>query len=202
MDEYARFAHLYDSLVGPFLRPVYRAVLATLPKPGGQLLDLCCGTGLLTGMAAKAGQQTVGVDISPAMLEQARTAHPDVSFVHGDATALPFQSGRFDTVTLCFALHEKPAPIGYAILAEARRILRPDGLILVADYRLPRTGFGQVAGWPVALVERLAGKEHFARYREFMRTGGSRAFLEKGGLKTSATATFLCGRAGLYKARP
>lgn len=199
MDEYARSAHLYDAVVGPFLRPIHRTVTRALPR-AGRLLDLCCGTGMLTAMAAGSGLRAVGVDNSPAMIDQARTTRPSVMFIHADATALPFADHGFDRVVLSFALHEKAASTGRAMLAEARRVLRPDGRLLVVDYRPARTGLGPVAKYAVGLVERMAGKDHFARYREYMRGGGSRAFLERTGFSPDLTATFLYGCAGLYEA--
>ena len=164
MDEYARFASLYDAVVGPFLAPVHRAVAGALPRTG-RVLDLCCGTGTLTALAAGRTGRAVGVDNSPAMLARAEAARPGVPFVRADATRLPFGDRAFDGVVLSFALHEKDADAGRAMLDEARRVLRPGGLLLVADYRTARTGPGPLAGLAVALVERMAGKGHFACYR-------------------------------------
>ncbi len=200
MDEYARIAHLYDGVVGPFLRPVYRSVTRALPRTG-RVLDLCCGTGALTAMAAGRTGNAVGVDNSQAMLARARGVRPDTEFILADATSLPFGDRAFDGVALSFALHEKDAATGRAMLGEARRVLRPGGLLLVADYRPARTVLGWVTKFGVVLVERLAGREHFAHYREYMRAGGSRAFLERAGFSPDLAATFLHGCAGLYAAR-
>jgi len=199
-DEYARIAAHYDRAVGPFLRSVHRAVLDAVPDPALPLLDLCCGTGLLTAMAAAEGRSVVGLDLSPAML--ARSA-PIASgrFVRADGAALPFASGRFGAVAICFALHEKPAPVRSALLGEAVRVLRPGGALLVADYRVPECPGERLMGLGVALVERLAGRGHFACFRAFQRAGGSRAELERAGLFVRRTARFLGGAAGLYLAR-
>jgi ubiquinone/menaquinone biosynthesis C-methylase UbiE len=199
VDEYARIARLYDAVVGPFLRPVYRGVLDELPRTG-RVLDLCCGTGALTALAAERTGDAVGVDNSPAMIARAAVARPGVEFIRADATRLPFGERGFDAVVLSFALHEKETDTGRAMLREARRVLGPDGLLLVADYRAPRTVPGLAARQAVALVERMAGKQHFAHYRQYMRTGGSRAFLERAGFSPDLAATFLFGCAGLYVA--
>ncbi|MDD3312713.1 class I SAM-dependent methyltransferase [Pseudodesulfovibrio sp.] len=199
-DEYARIAPHYDRVVGTFLRPVHRAVLDALPDPSLPLLDLCCGTGLLTAMAAAEGRQVVGLDLSPAMLARSG-AGASGRFVLGDGAALPFASGRFGAVAICFALHEKPAPVRTALLAEAVRVLRPGGALLVADYRVPQCLGERLMGMGVALVERLAGREHFACFRAFRRAGGSRAELERAGLPALRTARFLGGAAGVYLAR-
>ena len=201
MDEYGRIAPLYDRVVGPFLRPVHRAVLDALPTPG-PLLDLCCGTGLLTGLAAASGLPAVGVDLSPAMLARARRAHPAVRFIRADAARLPFPDAAFAAVTVCFALHEKPLPTAQALLAEALRVLAPQGALLVADYRGPNSPDHphRLTGLAVSLVERLAGRDHFACYRDFRHAGGSRALLEQAGLEPVRTGLFLGGTVGVYRA--
>eukprot|EP00828_Plagiopyla_frontata_P031179 TRINITY_DN41011_c0_g1_i2.p1 TRINITY_DN41011_c0_g1~~TRINITY_DN41011_c0_g1_i2.p1 ORF type:complete len:338 (+),score=86.26 TRINITY_DN41011_c0_g1_i2:66-1079(+) len=197
VDEYARFAHLYDAVVGPFLRPIHRAVVHELPR-SGRVLDLCCGTGALTAMVAARTGCAVGVDNSPAMIARAGAVRPDVEFIRADATSQPFGENVFDGVTLSFALHEKDSDTGRAMLEEARRVLRPGGLLLVADYRTSRTGLGPAAKHAVALIERVAGKDHFAHYREYMHAGGSRAFLERAGFSPDLAGSFLYGCAGLY----
>jgi len=199
-DEYARIAPHYDRMVGAFLRPVHRAVLDALPDPTLPLLDLCCGTGLLTAMALAEGRQVVGLDLSPAMLARSG-AEAAGRLVRGDGAALPFGPGRFGAVAICFALHEKPAPVRAALLAEAVRVLRPGGALLVADYRMPQCPGERLMGLGVALVERLAGREHYACFRAFQRAGGCRAELERAGLLVRRTARFLGGAAGVYVAR-
>ncbi|MEF2231185.1 MAG: methyltransferase domain-containing protein [Pseudodesulfovibrio sp.] len=201
MDEYERIAPHYDRTVGAFLRPVHRAVLDALPGPG-PLLDLCCGTGLLTGLAATQGRAALGVDLSPAMLTRARHTNPGVRFILADGASLPFAAATFAAVAVCFALHEKPAPTARAMLAEARRVTAPGGALLVADYRAPRGAepLARLTGLGVAVVERLAGRNHFAHYHAFRRSGGSRALLESAGLEPDRTGLFLGGTVGIYRA--
>jgi len=201
MDEYERIAPHYDRAVGAFLRPVHRAVLDALPTPG-PLLDLCCGTGLLTAMAASRGRTAVGVNLSPAMLARANQAHPGLRFIHADGASLPFAPATFAAVAICFALHEKPDATARAMLAEARRVTAPGGALLVADYRAPRgpEPLTRLTGLGVAVIERLAGREHFAHYHAFYRSGGSRALLESAGLAPARTALFLGGTVGVYLA--
>lgn len=70
-------------------------------KAGQRLLDMACGTGDMYEFVKNKGYEYVGVDISPDMIEQARSKHPDASFTVGDATKLQVESlGRFDVV-LC-----------------------------------------------------------------------------------------------------
>jgi demethylmenaquinone methyltransferase/2-methoxy-6-polyprenyl-1,4-benzoquinol methylase len=203
-DEYARFAFLYDGLIGPFLRPVHESVVRELRAHGcAKVVDLCCGTGLAASMAVGAGMRVVGVDSSAAMLARARSAHPEVGFISGDAADTGLAARSFSGCLISFALHEKPPEVGLAILAEARRLVVRDGVIVVADYRTPQgTSPGsRLAGGAIALVERLAGQGHHACFREFLRVGGSGAFLRRAGLDAAVAARFMAGWVGVYRAR-
>lgn len=74
------------------------------PRPGERILDLGCGTGHLTSQLALAGASVVGLDHSPAMIEQARRNYPDLQFVLGDAAHFGFAE-PFDGVFSNAALH-------------------------------------------------------------------------------------------------
>ncbi|WP_319470721.1 class I SAM-dependent methyltransferase [uncultured Pseudodesulfovibrio sp.] len=199
MDDYSRFAFLYDTLVGPFLRPIHEAMLKIMTAQGSRtVLDLCCGTGMLAGMAADRGARVVGVDLSPAMLHEGRTKHPAVTFLDGDATSLIFSDNEFDAVLLSFALHEKSRQSGYEILAEAWRVMKPDGVLLIADYRKPPSGQSPWTGVGISLIERMAGREHYAHFKEYMENNGAESYLERIGLLPQPVRTFLHGWAGLY----
>jgi arsenite methyltransferase len=117
-----------------------RAVLDLLdPHVGEEVLDIGSGPGHLVGeIARRIGPRGAvhGVDPSPSMLAIAarRTVGEDaapVSFGPGDAVGLPFPDGSFDAVTAT-QLYEYVADMP-AALAEARRVLRPGGRLLVLD---------------------------------------------------------------------
>ena len=74
------------------------------PRPGERVLDLGCGTGELTAQIARAGAKVVGVDSSPAMIQQARRAFPEATFQVGSGEALSFDR-EFDAVFSNAALH-------------------------------------------------------------------------------------------------
>jgi len=194
MDEYARFAKIYDPLIGPVLRPVHRAMLAALSsRQSRKVVDLCCGTGLMAGMISDAGMKVVGVDLSPSMLHVAREKHPNATFIDGDATSLIFSDGEFDAATISFALHEKPEAIAFGILSEALRVVRQGGLILVADYRQPVPMQSMWMGWAIAAVERMAGKDHYNHFSKYMNNGGTETFMGRAGLVGLPAMTFVHG---------
>src|SRR4051794_17196954 len=73
-------------------------------RPGERVLDLGCGTGHLTAQVAAAGAAVVGLDLAPAMIEQARRTYAQLEFVAGDARDFAFAE-PFDAVLSNAALH-------------------------------------------------------------------------------------------------
>jgi len=142
-----------------------RAARETGLRPGGDALDVACGSGKLTAELAKlAGEgRVVGLDFSPQMLEIARRTHPAIEFLEGDALNLPFEDSTFDASTIAFGLRNLADPIRG--LREMRRVtrgravvlefVRPPKGIVGAAYRvylktlLPAIG-GLVSGQPSA----------------------------------------------------
>jgi SAM-dependent methyltransferase len=103
--------------------------------PGMAVLDLCCGAGLIAGEAAARGAVVTGLDFSPAMLAEARAAHPALHFAEGDAEAMPFPDVSFDIVVSSFGIHHVPRPA--RALAEAFRVLRPGGTLGITTWAAP-----------------------------------------------------------------
>jgi SAM-dependent methyltransferase len=93
--------------------------------PGKRLLDIATGPGYVVARGDDRGADVVGLDFSETMLAHARARSPQVEFVHGDATKLPFADGSFDAVTCAFLLLHLGRP--EAAVAEAARVLAPDG---------------------------------------------------------------------------
>lgn len=201
MDEYGRAAQLYDPIVGPALRSIHLDMLVPLLKAGTRsAADLCCGTGQFTGLAVKSGINTIGVDLSPAMLDVARTKRTGIQFIHADAAALPFHEGAFDGAAISFALHEKPISLAVDILRETRRIVRPGGQIVVADYRAPAPRSSPWTGLNIRLVERLAGKNHYRYFKRYMSGGGAHALFRQAGMSVELAGIHLNGWAGIFVA--
>lgn len=97
-------------------------------KHGMRVLDLACGTGIATSLAAARGARMSGVDFSPAMLKAARQRYPAIEFREADATALPFEEETFDVVIANFGMNHFSFPLD--VLTEVRRVLKPEGRLV------------------------------------------------------------------------
>jgi len=112
------------------------ALLDLLPRDMGRLLDIGTGTGQMLELLAPRISQGVGVDASRAMLALARARLSRPGLTHcavrlGDMYRLPIADGAFDHVMLQMVLHYAEDPA--AVLAEAVRVLRPGGTLVVVD---------------------------------------------------------------------
>jgi ubiquinone/menaquinone biosynthesis C-methylase UbiE len=104
--------------------------------PLGSLLDVGCGTGQSRQLYAERADAYVGIDLSHEALARALRKVPSARWTQTDATRLPFRDGEFDTVAFSSVLHHIPQPGLDAALAEARRVLRPGGVVLAFDPNL------------------------------------------------------------------
>jgi ubiquinone/menaquinone biosynthesis C-methylase UbiE len=107
-----------------------------------EVLDVGCGPGYLTSLAAQAAPagRAVGVDVSEPMIEEARRkrASANCSFVVGKAEALDLPDASFDVVLSSLAVHHIPEDARARAFAEMFRVLRPGGRVLIADFLPPQ----------------------------------------------------------------
>jgi SAM-dependent methyltransferase len=111
-------------LTSSMAEPLLDAVEA---RSGTRLLDVGTGPGVVAKAAVSRGCAVVGVDVSPQMLELARTNVPEAEFREGSAESLPANTADFDAVVGNFiVLH-----LGYPdrLAAESARVLRPGGRV-------------------------------------------------------------------------
>jgi len=127
---------------------------------GEQVLDVGCGTGTLTLAAKKrlgANGSVWGVDASPEMIARARTKSEQggmpVIFEVAAAQSLPFPDAAFDVVLCSLALHHLPENARATALAEMRRVLKPDGRVLIVEFSRERGVLALLN--PVALLHAL-----------------------------------------------
>ena len=94
-------------------------------RNGDQVLEIGCGPGYVAGLLSHTGARLVGIDLAPQMVDAARATYPDIEFHEANAEELPFESGRFDVVVACYALHHLARP--EQAFTEMHRVLKNAG---------------------------------------------------------------------------
>src|SRR5262245_42125594 len=113
-------------------------------SPGMDVLDLATGTGIVAKAAATltSADRVTGIDPSQGMLEQARKVAP-LRYVRSLAEHLPFKDASFDLLSMGYALRHM-ADLR-TTFAEAHRVLRPGGRLLLLEITRPRSRAGLAA---------------------------------------------------------
>lgn len=156
----ASAAEVYEDFFVPTLFQEWapRVVDAARIQPGQRVIDVACGTGVLTRLVAQrvgSGGSVVGLDINEEMLAVAERKAPAIEWQRGPAEALPFDDGSFDAVVSQFGLmffQDRRAA-----LQEMARVLRPGGRLAVAvlDSLDNTPGYAVL----VSLLRRLCGEQ-------------------------------------------
>ncbi len=153
---------LYDPIVAvamrerPFRGRLVAQILADLPRDEPlAVADLGCGTGTLAIELAAAGARVTGVDADPEILRWARrkAGAEAVEWRSGRVEGPGLADGSYDRVVLSLVLHHLPDPVKLATLREARRLLRPDGRVHVADWGPPGDPLMRLAFAVLQLVD-------------------------------------------------
>lgn len=130
-------------LWGNFARLRDAALDALGARLDGRTLQIACVYGNLTRRLIgrlDAGASLDVVDILPIQLQNlARKVpqSPAVTLIHGDSSALDFRSATYDRALLFFLLHEQPEAVRRDTLAEALRVVKPGGQLVIVDYHRP-----------------------------------------------------------------
>jgi demethylmenaquinone methyltransferase/2-methoxy-6-polyprenyl-1,4-benzoquinol methylase len=155
-------------VISAFQEPRWRkrAVKLSGAKPGDRILDVATGTGKVAAdLHAKVqpGGTVLGVDISPAMIRVAQKRFVDrhgLTYVVGDALALPTENGTFDAATIAFGMRNLPDyGKGFSELA---RSVRPGGRVVCLEIARPRSRLARILQFwfdkIVPVVGRVAGQ--------------------------------------------
>src|SRR5699024_6938809 len=133
-----------------------RATFSAVGAVGGErVLDLAAGTGTSSEAYADAGIEVVPCDFSAGMVAVGKQRRPDLAFVVGDATALPFADNSFDAVTMSFGLRNVVEV--RTALAEMYRVTVPGGRVVVCEFSTPpnpvwRSLYGIYRDWVLPRV--------------------------------------------------
>lgn len=137
------------------------------------VLELACGTGILSIQLAGSVKLLEATDFSEQMIRQAKqkSTSTRLHFSVQDATALCYAPQTFDAVIISNALHIMPSP--EKALAEIRRVLKPDGILIAPTFTAAGSRLGRLK---IRLME-LSGFKVFHRwtppeYLDFLRENG------------------------------
>jgi SAM-dependent methyltransferase len=136
-ESYDRVAEEYARRLFHELRhkPLDREVLDRFARQvmnRGKVCDMGCGPGQVARYLRDAGLAVFGLDLSPAMLEQARKLNPDITFREGNMLALDISVESLSGIAAFYAIVNLPPESLPTVFAEMRRVLKPGGLLLLA----------------------------------------------------------------------
>jgi len=181
-DPYRRVAGFYDRLFEPMNRGLrVLGFRMFMPRRGGAVLDIGCGTGSHLEMYQRYGCKLYGMDTSPSMLELARSRLGENAELRlADAAQMPYAADCFDLVICMLALHEMDESMRSQVIGEIKRVIKRDGRILFIDFHpgSPRSFDGWRTKLVILLSEVAAGRRHFRNYRHFISIGGLRHLIE------------------------
>jgi SAM-dependent methyltransferase len=156
-----------------FARQLYARVAGAADLAGKDVLDVGCGRGGGTAFVLERfrPRSMTGIDLAPSAIARCRAEHerPGLAFAIGDAEALPFPDDTFDVVLNVESSHCYPDVPRF--LEEVRRVLRPGGLLLLADFR--HTVLSEGA------EDALVPQEDLSRLREQLMAAGYRTVEEE-----------------------
>ncbi|MAU92676.1 MAG: hypothetical protein CMJ93_00480 [Planctomycetes bacterium] len=145
MNWYARIAPIYDLICRPLYAKLRAVAVDALQLSGNEcVVEIGCGTGLNIAALSKKSRQVIAVDRTVEMLSRAPQCFDNTEYVLGDSRAIASDSA--DAVLLCLVLSVTDDWRG--VLADAKRIVRTGGRIVIADVR--------PAGGRLKFINRLA----------------------------------------------
>jgi ubiquinone/menaquinone biosynthesis C-methylase UbiE len=132
---YVRFVgtEISTATEGPIDRSVLGAFVELIKQRNvGRVADVGCGPGRVAALMAEHGLDVIGVDVSQAMLDVARTAHPHIQFVEGQVDSLPIETRALVGAVCWYSIIYTPPDALADAFGELTRALVPGGYLLLA----------------------------------------------------------------------
>ena len=180
---YSAISKVYDLLEVLYFRKKERspreAMIKHIPEGKVKVLDICTGTATNNILIAEKRKeaQLYGIDISKEMLKIAdkKILKKNINNIKNyimDATNIKFERETFDIVIVSLVLHEIDDKLASNILNEAKRVLKPNGRILVLEWEKPNTLLKNIIFLPILLLEPKG-------FKEFIQKDFNKYFSEK-----------------------
>ena len=160
---------LYDLWANRNLEEIHDTLIKLGSLDGNeQVLDVGCGTGILTSRIAEALRESAvyGIDMGPQMIRiskrRARERNQVISYELGSAVNLPHAKGKFDVVFTCLLLHLLDYSEKELALREIYRVLKPQGTYISAEFEEYPTGFlrRRVSKYPTGIIGKCGFRVH------------------------------------------
>jgi ubiquinone/menaquinone biosynthesis C-methylase UbiE len=131
-DEYAR--HIFTELEKKPLDCELLTRFVAQTKGKGKVCDIGCGPGHVARFLHEAGADVFGLDLSPAMVAEARRLNPQIEFREGNMLALDLPDASLGGITAFYAIVNLPHETFPQAFREMARVLKPGGLLLLAHH--------------------------------------------------------------------
>jgi ubiquinone/menaquinone biosynthesis C-methylase UbiE len=172
----------YDKFIAPNQKQYFLDALRMIDK-NSSVLDVACGTGDFTMLAASKASYVTGIDLSIRNIKTAKEKLQkknldNVQFLHGNALELSkLFTKRFDYSFISFALHEMSQEIREAVFSE---MIAVSNKVIIAEFAVDMAV--NMTGMVSRAAEFFAGFDHFSNFLNFRRNGATNGLIEKHGL--------------------
>lgn len=173
----------YDTLIAPNQDRMYSVIEQMIPA-GSRVIDIGCGTGRFLFQLAGKCSFVAGTDLSETNIRVAistldKNKTERIAIHHGDGLKnIPSSWKSFDYAVITYVLHEMHPEDRQTLLQQIHDVAR---YIIIGEYMVPQPpGFIKLLN---TIVERVAGKDHYLNYRNFLQSGGTLPLIESAGFR-------------------
>ncbi|MDT3696351.1 MAG: class I SAM-dependent methyltransferase [Ignavibacterium sp.] len=161
----------YDKFIAPNQDRMFGEIKKNI-QPNSTVIDVGCGTGRFSFLAADKAAKVVGIDLSEKNINTAKRTleknpNSKISFIHSSLSELAKTNQHFDYAVMTYVIHEVNPEERINLLKEMSSIADK---IIIGDYLVPvKKGFWSVLN---ELVECFAGREHYRNFKDFAANNG------------------------------